>query len=399
MMDGSLRVRVSGPLTPHFGGLASEFKDLGYARSTIRVKLQLWAHVSCWLEGQGLGLQQVTPSVVDAFVLEYGRTHVRGLSDVALAPGLAYLRRIGLVPVEPPPVLEPPPDVVLEAFVRWLRSERGVQGRTAVAYARMARPFLEHLERIDGVDLGSLTAGHVLAFVVQRPTRPSVKALRSLLRFLHATGRIPGPLAAALPVVASRRLAGLPKSLSAVQVRALLDAPDRDTPVGRRDFAVLLMLARLGLRCVEIASLDLDDVDWQAGTVLVHGKGNRHDAMPLPVDVGSALASYLQDGRPADARCRSVFVTARAPRRVLEPGTVASIVRTAACRAGLVGVHAHRLRHTVATEALAAGADLTEVGQLLRHASVSTSAIYAKVDDRRLAELARPWPTIRAGAR
>jgi site-specific recombinase XerD len=158
------------------------------------------------------------------------------------------------------------------------------------------------------------------------------------------------------------------------------------------------MLARLGLRSAEVSALALSDIDWRAGTVCIHGKGNRHELLPLPVDVGSAVAEYLRYGRPPQALVRAVFVTARAPHRALNRKSMGTLVARAARRAGLGTMHAHRLRHTVATATLAAGAPLAEVGQLLRHVSSASTAIYAKVDHHRLAELARPWPTL-AGQR
>jgi len=399
-MDGRLRVRFSGPLTPFVEGLAGELADLGYAPTTVRVQLQLWAQLSGWLAEQCLEPAQLTQEIIEAFLLVRRRTHTVLHSVRALRPGLEFLRRAGVVPEVPDPAASTAVDVMLARFQAYLRNERGGLKATAESYAHRATPFLRSRVRGGGVALESLTAGDVSGFAAAwlpglspSSAKSAVTAWRSLLRFLHVSGQLTGPLAAAVPTAASWRLAGLPVGLDAAQVGALLGACDRGSAVGRRDFAVVTVLARLGLRSVEVAGLALTDLDWRAGTLMVHGKGNRHEQLPLPVDVGSALAEYLRHGRPTHAPVRAVFVTARAPHRALAGKSVGTLVARAARRAGLGTVHAHRLRHTAATAALNAGAPLTEVGQLLRHTTRASTAIYAKVDHLRLAELARPWPT------
>jgi integrase len=217
-------------------------------------------------------------------------------------------------------------------------------------------------------------------------------ALRSFLGFCYVEGIVQASLTAAIPAVAHRRLTGLPQGLTAEQVDSLLDACDRGTPTGRRDYAVMVCLHRLGLRCGEATGLALDDIDWETGTLIVHGKGGRHDRLPVPVDVGQALVHYLRHGRP-DTSSRAAFVRAYAPFTAMAPSSLSCIVARAARRAGLGTVHGHRLRHTAATRALNAGARLDEVAQLLRHAGTATTMVYAKTDQNRLAGLARPWPT------
>jgi site-specific recombinase XerD len=175
-------------------------------------------------------------------------------------------------------------------------------------------------------------------------------------------------------------------------VSRLLASCDRGTPGGRRDYAILTVLARLGLRAGEVAGLELDDLDWRGGEIIVRGKGNRAERLPLPADVGEAVAGYLRAGRPATAAGRTVFVRVKAPRRALTKGGVTQVVAAAGRRAGLGPLSAHRLRHTVATELLRAGAPLAEIGQLLRHRSALTTAIYAKVDRDALRTIARAWP-------
>lgn len=220
----------------------------------------------------------------------------------------------------------------------------------------------------------------------------TVTALRSLLGFLHVEGLIGEPLGQHVPAVASWRLAGLPRALEPGQVEALLASCDQRTAVGRRDFAMLTLLARLGLRAGEVAALRLEDIDWRSGEITVRGKGSRCERLPLPADTGEAIAVYLRDGRPGPFEgARQVFLRARAPHRALTGGGVSGAVSTAGQRAG-IGPVQHRLRHSAATGMLQAGASLTEIGQVLRHRRLLSTAIYAKADTEALRTLARPWP-------
>jgi site-specific recombinase XerD len=200
-----------------------------------------------------------------------------------------------------------------------------------------------------------------------------------------------------VPSVTGWRLSNLPKGLEPGQLRKLLASCDRRTRTGRRDCAIVLLLSRLGLRSGEVARLGLDDIDWRRGEIAVRGKANRAERLPLPADVGAAITAYLRRGRPVTAQGRSVFVRVHAPHRALTTGGVTMVVFDAAQRAGLGKIHAHRLRHTAATAMLQAGSTLPEVGQVLRHRSALTTAIYAKVDRDALAVLARPWPADAAG--
>lgn len=327
--------------------------------------------------------------------------YVNYLTPRALVALLEYLRDVGVVPPAGDPVLSEV-EQLLGRYHAWLRSERGLAAVTARNYADMVRPFVaSRLNAAGELDLRSLAAGDVLAFVlVQCPhRRPGsakllVTALRSLLGYLHVEGVIARPLAPVVPSVAGWRLAGLPRGLEAEQVTALLASCDLGTAVGVRDFAILKLLVRLGMRRGEVAALTLEDIDWRAGEVVVRGKGSRRERLPLPVDVGDALADYLRRARPVSAEGRAVFVRVRAPHRALTPAGVSQVVIAAGDRAGLGHVNAHRLRHTTATELLRSGASLVEIGQLLRHRSQQTTAIYAKVDRERLRALARPWPSL-----
>jgi integrase/recombinase XerD len=243
-----------------------------------------------------------------------------------------------------------------------------------------------------------LDAGKVTAFMVEHSrdrngwsAKAMVTSLRAFLRFAHATGRTAVPLAGAVPAVASWRLSGLPRGLSQAEIGRLLAGCEREAVAGLRDYAVLSLLARLGLRGAEAAGLQLDDIDRRAGEIAVTGKGSRTERLPLPAPAGEALAAWLTDGRP---RCesRAVFVTVRRPHRQLTPEAVRAVMGRACDRAGLERRGSHRFRHALATEMLRAGASLPEVGQVLRHRSLLSTALYAKVDQDALRPLARPWP-------
>jgi integrase/recombinase XerD len=285
---------------------------------------------------------------------------------------------------------------LLAEFRRWLDRERGLSPVSVRCYSRQAKVFLTAIGGPAAV--GSLDAGKVTAFMVDHSrdrnrwsAKAMVTSLRSFLRFAHATGRTAVPLAGAVPAVASWRLAALPRGMAAAEVERLLAGCDRKTPVGRRDYAVLSLLARLGLRGAEAAGLQLGDIDWRAGEVAVCGKGSRVERLPLPAPAGEALAVWLSDGRPC-CESRAVFVTVRRPYRQLTPEAVRQVMGRACDRAGLACRGAHRLRHALATEMLRAGASLPEVGQVLRHRSQLSTAVYAKVDQNALRPLARPWP-------
>jgi site-specific recombinase XerD len=283
----------------------------------------------------------------------------------------------------------------------YLRSERGLVTATIVNYQPVIRKFL--VERFGNGPLlfRELKAADVSGFVLRHFQKMSPKraqlmttALRSFFRFLFCRGELQIDLAASVQTVAGWRLSTVPKYLTPEEVGRVLRTLDRQTPTGRRDFAILLLLARLGLRAGEVVGLTLDDIDWRAGELIVRGKGLFHDRMPLPSDLGDALASYLRRDRP---RCqtRQVFVCMRAPRRGFAgASTVTTVVRRALDRADLHPAFrgAHLLRHSLATSMLRSGATMTEIGEVLRHRVPNTTEIYAKVDFEGLRSLAHEWP-------
>ncbi len=403
-MHDPSRVRISGPLEVFAAGFTAELERLGYRRTPVSFQLQLMAHVSRWLEGEGLGADGLASEIVERFLEE---RRAAGYTDRitwrAMVPLLGYLRGLGVAPPPSPRVVVGAVEVLLAEYREYLAVERGLTAGTIEGYVLAVRPFLAGRERDgDELDLDVLSAADVMAFVVARcpvqskgAAKMTVTSLRSLLRFLHLRGLVAGPLADAVPSTASWRLSGLPRALEAEQLQALFDSCDRGNADGRRDYAVLVLLARLGLRAGEVAALRIEDVDWRAGELRISGKGRRDERLPLPVDVGEAIVAYLRDGRPATALDRSLIVRVRAPHHGLTTGGITQIVFAAAARAGLGPLHSHRLRHTAATQMLRAGASLEEVGQVLRHRQVLTTAIYAKVDRDALRAIARPWPEVR----
>ncbi|WGF90953.1 tyrosine-type recombinase/integrase [Marinivivus vitaminiproducens] len=296
-----------------------------------------------------------------------------------------------------PPVVSGPADDILQQFEASL-VRRGYKPKSVGSYIWFARPFLQELW--DGET--ELTAGAVLAYIErnagQRSTttvRIMCSRIRVLLRFLHAEGQIGADLAAAIPSARGDRSAGLPSYLAPDQVEAVLVSCDRDTVAGRRDHAVLMLLARLGLRAAEVALLTLDDVDWRAGVLRVIGKGGRVAQMPLPSDVGEALAVYIRRDRPASAS-RTIFHRVETPCGPFTTSTpVILIARRALRRAGVRGSvrgASHVFRHSLATHLIRSGASLNEIGQVLRHQEPDTARIYAKVDVAGLRSLSLAWP-------
>jgi integrase/recombinase XerD len=389
-----------GPLVALSKGFVEDLRRQGYAPGTIAKHRKLLSELSDWLQVRQLTMGDLSMAQVDRFLFDRRSAGALKLKTrKALDPILGYSRGLGLVPVAEAPVEDGPAGEILNRYRQFLTTERGLVPVTALRYVDCLRPFLDRRLSADGLELGSLTPADVTSFVVAWCPRLNggvakltVTALRSFLGFLHLDGVTERSLVCAVPMVARRRLAGLPKGLEPDQVQRLLAACDAQTPVGCRDLAILTLLVRLGLRRGEVAGLGLDDIDWRAGTISVRGKGNCLERVPLPPDVGLRLAEYLSIARPADVQGRIVFVRHFAPHHALSPARVSTIVGDAARRAGLGRVHAHRLRHTVATELLRSGASLPEIGQLLRHRRVETTAIYAKVDRDSLRLIARPWP-------
>lgn len=400
MLIDTGRTPRGGPLAALSKGFAENLLRQGYGPRTISEHLRLLRDLSDWLERRQLTAGDLSMAQVDGFLSDRRSAGAaRHKTRKAMGPILGCLRELGVAPAAETPVGDGPAGEIISRYRQFLTTERSLAAVTALRYVDCLRPFLDRRMSADGLELGTLTPGDVISFVLawcprlnSGVARLTVTALRSFLGFLHLDGVTERSLVSAVPKVSRRRLAGLPKGLEPDQVRRLLAACDPRTHIGCRDLAILTLLVRLGLRRGEVAGLRLDDIDWRAGTISVAGKGSTVERLPLPSDVGRRIADYLACARPADAHGRAVFVRHFAPHHALGASRVSTIVADAARRAGLGRVHAHRLRHTAATELLRAGASLPEIGQLLRHRRAETTAIYAKVDRDSLRLIARPWP-------
>lgn len=395
-------VRVAGPLAPYSDGFRADLGGRGYSPWSVRFDLETMADLSRWLVAAGLDLAGLTAAEVERFVRQwraagggrYRRGRPRGLRLL-----VDYLRGPGVIPETEGAVADDRLERLLAEFTTFLINERGVAPETVVYYRAAAVRFLSrHARGADGeLDLELVTAEAIRAFVIGETRRHSagsvkklVTALRGLLRFLRVRGHLDAALEDGVPSVAGRRPLP-PTTPDADDIAALLSGCDRDTVVGRRDYAILVLLIRLGLRVSEVASLAVDDVDWAAGEIVVRGKGNRHERMPVPVDVGAAIADYCRRGRPCGAS-RRVFLHVQAPYGGLSGSAVADVVATACRRAGVPRIGAHRLRHAAAGSLRRAGAPLFEIGQLLRHASPLTTADYGTIDTHELWPVTMPWP-------
>ncbi len=392
--------RVGGPLAPYAAGFRAELESRGYAPVSVKHRLSQFGQLSRWLDDERLAPEELTGEQAQRFLAaRRGAGRVTWVSPTSLAVPLGYLRDAGVTPAG---TAVPGGDLVedlLTSFRGYLEGERGLVATTVATYVRIARSFCRAMPARPG-GLASIGAADVTAFLVAvsgQASPPSlsmtVTALASLLRYLHVTGVTTAPLARALPAVAGRRAFPPPPGLEPATVTRLLASCDRRRAEGRRDYAILLLLARLGLRAGEVAALRLDDADWYHGEIMVRGKADCHERLPLPADVGAAVADYLRRGRPqAPAGERALFLRLAAPAGPLTPGAVKMVVRHAAARAGLPAFGPHRLRHHAATVTLRHGAPLPEVARLLRHRTLAVTASYARVEPGALRELARPWP-------
>lgn len=395
------RVRVAGPLESYAGGFRQELSRLGYSPSPAAGHLQLMAHLSCWLDGHGVGLEDLTKARVEEFIghrRSRGRVHQR-LTLQGLSPLLDYLGELGVVPPPQPRTATGPLAELVEEFIGYLSDERGLADSTVANYGGVAMLFLSgQSSDLDHVQtaVARLTADDVIGFMLTETNRHSggslsnaATGLRALLRFLYVQGYTATSLVTAVPTAPGWRDAGqLSRAAEPAQIAQLLASCDRRTSSGRRDFAILTVLARLGLRAGEVAALSVDDIDWRAGELAVAGKGNRHDRLPLPHDVGQAVAGYCSRGR-RHGDCRSLFLHVRAPYVGVSASAVRQVVARACDRAGLPRIGAHRLRHATATAMRRAGAPLFEIGQVLRHRHPPTTAHYARDDVAALAVVAR----------
>ena len=390
-----------GPLGPYIDSYEAEMRSEGYAQQTREVQVRLVADFSCWLAKRGSSAQNITAGLFRPYLRARAlRRRPTRNDQSALQRLLELLRQQGVVaaPVSP---AETPAERLQSEFCLYLRQERALAPTTQKCYTAFVGEFLTERFGDGPVDLSLLCAADVTRFVRQcavairsKRVQLMTTALRSFLRFARYRGDIENDLAACIPAVANWKQSILPRALPSGQVDQVLKSVNRKTAIGRRDYAILLILARLGLRAGEIRALTLDDLDWQEGLITVRGKAGRFSQLPLPKDVGAAIADYLRHGRP-DTTSRCVFLRAKAPAGGFRGQCgISSIVRHTLERAGIDSPRkgAHQFRHALACQMLKQGASLSEIGELLRHRSPQTTAIYAKVDLDSLAALALSWP-------
>lgn len=388
----------------HLDRFCSELVGRGYVPGTIRMKLWTVAGLARWMDRRCLSVTDLDERLLDEFLEVRRQWRRRGARETVLCL-LEQLRAAGIISRPVPIPDDSPAPALLRSYEGYLRRERALAECTITAHALVAHEFL--VERLAGgtapPDL--LDAEDVRGFLLARvrgpvPTRAQYAgcALRSFLRFMFMRGEIRTDLALAVPPVRRWRLSNVPRYIAPQEVERLLGAYDRTSATGRRDHAVLLLLARLGMRASEVLALELDDLRWRDGEIIVRGKGLIRDRLPMLAEVGDALARYLKRDRPRSSS-RRVFLCSRAPLRGFgHPTTVSTIVARALARAGVVapGHGAHLLRHSLATAMVRRGASLTEIGEVLRHRSPNTTEIYAKVDFEALRDVAMPWPTARS---
>lgn len=399
-MSGTPR-RKPGRMGGHIEPFRERLLAAGYTPGTVRGLLMVMGQLGRWMQANLADDAPLVDEHIEVFVRSLlSRPGQRVPRLRSTDPLLAYLHDAGVLE---PILVEPltPVEMVVAGFRSWMIVERGLAAGTVLRYETTARRFLSerHVIAGDGF-ITDLAAVDVTGFLVVECGRVSagsakgrVAELRALLRYLFLNGLTSRSLAVAIPPVAGWHGTTIPKTINAGKVNELIDSCDLSTAIGVRDAAVLLLVARLGLRSVEVINLELGDIDWRAGEIVLRGKARREDRLPLPHEVGEALSRYLVEARPVSVS-RRVFLTAKAPIEPMLPARVNDITRRACVRVGIGRVGAHRLRHTLASELLRKGATMIEVSQVLRHRDLATTAIYAKVDLVTLRQVAQPWPGV-----
>jgi len=391
----------AGPLGPYLSTFISLLSEQGYTKYSIKTKVRLVAKFSQWIDQQHLGVNDLKRELFDSFIKCQG-THdpVRRGDLATLKLLLRHLSGIGVILSSDIRIDDNPFRQIEDGFTQYLSHERGLSPKTLVNYIPLVRCFLSDRFKQDKIQLDKLTPKDITTFILrytQSVKRSTAKlmltSLRAFFRYLRLGEQIATDLAAFVPTVSDWRLTGLPKSLEPDQIQCLLKSCDQSIKVGQRDYTILLLLARFGLRAGEIVAMTLGDINWVAGELIIRGKGPRKDRLPIPWDVGEALVTYLQHGRPS-CPTRRVFVRVRAPYQGFSSSVaICNIVQRALLRARINTCHkgAHLLRHSLATHMLRKGASLAEIGEILRHQLPSTTEIYTKVDIVSLRSLAQPW--------
>lgn len=390
-----------GPLDECMSGFCSMLLAQGYSQVTLSGKFRVISNFNRWLGAQNMKLCEVDEDMIQIFFGEQPRSGYLRRGDSAVLNALyKYLLDVGMVSRKVDEAVHDDIQRILHDFADYLKNERGLSSSTLKIYLPFISRFLKERFGDGPVFLGEITLRDVTDFVIchtcsrsPKGSKLMISALRSFFRYLRFHGDIVLDLAEAVPTIVARRLSELPKSLEAEDVRCLLDSCDQGTVIGQRDYTILLILSRLGLRPCEIVNMTLDDLDWENGVMIVRGKGMRSHQMPMPQDIGEALVKYIWENRPSCVT-RCLFIRCRAPWRGFSTSAaVDDIMRRALKRSGVKSLcqGAYLLRHSLACAMLRQGNSLAEIGEILRHSSMNTTEIYAKVDINSLAALAQPW--------
>ena len=392
----------AGPLVPFANGMRSELIRHGYSKGATKHHMIVMGQLNRWLLRQGIGVGEISLRLAEQFLVHRRACGQRRVPTLqTLGPLFEHLRDQQALPVEE--VAERAAlDELVARYRHHLIHDRDLAPNTVLRYERTARRFLTRRASETGGETGAegLGSEDITAYLLECCSRLVVTSakreaadIRALLRFLYLEGLIHTDLGVSLPPVAGWRDTGLPATLSRAEIAAVLDSCDRSSATGLRDLAILSLLARLGLRAGEVAAIQLDDIDWRAGEIMVRAKARREERLPITEDVGESLVAYLRDARPA-SDCRNLILTGYAPFRRIHPSSITSVVYRACRRAGLARAGAHRLRHSLAREMLRQGGNLVEISQVLRHRDVATTLLYAKVDLDALRTVSRPWPGV-----
>jgi integrase/recombinase XerD len=403
-MEGNPRKKAArlGPLTAHVEPFLEGLPTTGYGPQAVTRHRWIIYAFTRWVDAKHLSVENIGEADVLAFLRRRPRRRIDSKERATLRKFFAYLRARGICSPPPSSPTTPANDLT-QRYVAFLRQDRGLAENSIAVYAPCARDFFAYRASKTGrLALEALDADAIRAFLLRRIANRSTEssrllsvALRSVLRFLFLRGETPRDLSSAVPMVRMYRHSGVPALLSPEEVERVVTTPDTSTLRGRRDAAILLLLARLGLRASEIVHLELDDLHWRAGEIVIRGKGPQLDHVPLVADVGAAVVRYLQEGRGPSVS-RRVFLRLIPPRVGLaRPCAIDHIVRLAFERAGVRPRPrrvAHLFRHSLATQMIRRGASIPEIAEVLRHRSLTTTAIYTKVSFEALRRIARPWP-------
>lgn len=390
----------SGPAGSHLDHFITWLEIRGYRRASIRRHSREAHRFATWAQAEGLTVGDLDQDTLHRFQNYLAKRKMlrkpNGDHSAAYHGSRSFvdfLEATGTVISCSANCLVESPSLLLE-FMDWMRTQRGTRESTLIRYRRSITDLLQDL----GADASTFDAKGLREFLLRHTAGASVNkilptAMRMFLRFLIARGLCMPGLDQAIPTIAKWRLSSLPKYIPSEDVERLISSCDFSTPLGARDRAILLLIARLGLRASDIGELKFGDIVWSQATIIVSGKSRRATRLPLPQEVGDSILHYLAHGRPAGAG-EHVFVTAIAPIATVTPSAVSGIIIRALRRTGIdAPIHgAHLLRHSAATTMLRDGISLPSIGALLRHASIETTAIYAKVDIALLKEVAMPWP-------